>query len=175
MPYHRSVAVALMVAIQLSAACTLTNDAFTPRLLAPTVAAPDAVAGAGIDVVPPSTLEAAMNERCTDGVKNGNEGDVDCGGQCACPAGSLCARPSDCLTAACRGDGRCARARCDDGLQNQDETAPDCGGSCEAIATPSKTGPPTHSAKPFASQSSPRHGQRQTSPHSARPEAIIRH
>lgn len=43
---------------------------------------------------------------CTDGIQNGNETGVDCGGSCApCPT-------------------------CNDGIQNGDETGVDCGGSC---------------------------------------------
>jgi len=44
---------------------------------------------------------------CFDGIKNGDETGVDCGGSCA-----------ECTT-------------CDDGIQNGDETGIDCGGSCE--------------------------------------------
>ncbi len=44
---------------------------------------------------------------CTDGVQNGNETGVDCGGDCApCPT-------------------------CDDGIQNGNETGVDCGGDCD--------------------------------------------
>ena len=44
---------------------------------------------------------------CFDGIQNGNETGVDCGGDCTpCPT-------------------------CDDGIQNGDETGVDCGGSCE--------------------------------------------
>lgn len=44
---------------------------------------------------------------CFDGIQNGNETGVDCGGTCA-----------SCAT-------------CDDGIQNGDETGIDCGGSCD--------------------------------------------
>ncbi len=45
---------------------------------------------------------------CSDGIQNGDETGVDCGGSCnACPT-------------------------CSDGIQNQDETGVDCGGSCVA-------------------------------------------
>ncbi|KAA3635006.1 MAG: hypothetical protein DWQ02_10495 [Bacteroidetes bacterium] len=44
---------------------------------------------------------------CTDGIQNGNETGVDCGGDCApCPT-------------------------CDDGIMNGDETGVDCGGICD--------------------------------------------
>jgi len=39
---------------------------------------------------------------CTDGVKNGAETDVDCGGSCpVCLSGDACTQDSDCLTGAC--------------------------------------------------------------------------
>jgi hypothetical protein len=48
---------------------------------------------------------------CNDGIQNGDETDIDCGGSCdPCPT-------------------------CDDGIQNGDETGVDCGGSCDACFT----------------------------------------
>lgn len=47
---------------------------------------------------------------CADGVMNGNETGIDCGGECA------------------------ACATCTDGIMNGDETGVDCGGSCSACA-----------------------------------------
>ena len=62
------------------------------------------------------TLGQACNEEsgnkisCFDGIQNGNETAVDCGGDCApCPT-------------------------CDDGIKNGDEDGVDCGGSCEPCA-----------------------------------------
>ncbi len=46
---------------------------------------------------------------CTDGIRNGDEEGVDCGGSC----------PDTCDT-----------STCDDGIQNGDEEGVDCGGSC---------------------------------------------
>ena len=41
---------------------------------------------------------------CSDGVKNGNETDTDCGGSCkGCATGKVCAKPADCATGACSG------------------------------------------------------------------------
>ncbi len=48
---------------------------------------------------------------CDDGILNGDETGIDCGGSCA------------------------ACATCDDGILNGDETGVDCGGSCAACAT----------------------------------------
>lgn len=46
---------------------------------------------------------------CTDGEKNGNEADIDCGGPCgACADGATCARHADCHAGLCAG-GRCVR------------------------------------------------------------------
>ncbi len=68
---------------------------------------------------------------CTDGVKDGSETDVDCGGsQCpACAATKGCAKPSDCASGVCQ-DGVCQAPTCTDGVKNGDETGVDCGGSC---------------------------------------------
>ncbi len=56
---------------------------------------------------------------CNDGVQNGDETGVDCGGSCtACTVS-----PS-----------------CNDGVQNGDETGVDCGGSCPACVAPDSCG-----------------------------------
>jgi len=70
--------------------------------------------------------------RCDDGVMNGDETDVDCGGaDCpSCQAGETCNVDADCETAVCV-DEVCAVATCDDNLKNGDETDIDCGGACE--------------------------------------------
>jgi hypothetical protein len=66
---------------------------------------------------------------CTDGAKNGNETDVDCGGDCPrCGSEKSCAHGADCLTAACV-NGVCASASCDNGVQDSTETDIDCGGT----------------------------------------------
>ena len=51
------------------------------------------------------------NEMCSDGIKNQDEVEVDCGGSCL-----------PCAT-------------CDDGIKNQGETMTDCGGPCEPCPT----------------------------------------
>ncbi len=71
---------------------------------------------------------------CDDGLQNGDETGVDCGGSCD-PCGSS--------------------SSCDDGLQNGDETGVDCGGSCDPCA-------PTGSCDaPSGLASSPRKGGRE--------------
>jgi hypothetical protein len=62
---------------------------------------------------------------CGDGVRNGLETDVDCGGDCpsGCGATRGCAVDADCAGGACV-------ANCADGERDQDETGVDCGGGC---------------------------------------------
>jgi hypothetical protein len=67
---------------------------------------------------------------CNDGVKNGSETDVDCGGNCQpCGDGRKCVGNSDCVSVICL-SGVCKSApNCNDGLQNNDESDVDCGGN----------------------------------------------
>ena len=52
---------------------------------------------------------------CGDGVKNGSETDVDCGGSCAdCTPGHSCASGGDCTSGVCTG-GVCQSPTCADG------------------------------------------------------------
>ena len=72
---------------------------------------------------------------CNDGVQNGHETDIDCGGAgCpACPAGGHCQGPGDCQSGICT-TGVCQDASCTDGLQDGTETGIDCGGpSCARL------------------------------------------
>jgi hypothetical protein len=67
---------------------------------------------------------------CTDGVRNGVETDVDCGGGCpACADGKSCSSFSDCTSVVCS-QARCQPASCTDGAKNSQETDVDCGGTC---------------------------------------------
>ena len=71
-----------------------------------------------------------VDPQCIDGILDGDETDIDCGGSCdACPDGAACLSDGDCEGASCVG-GICSAAECDDGFQNGDETDIDCGGSC---------------------------------------------
>ena len=73
---------------------------------------------------------------CSDGVKNGNETGIDCGGgTCpACATGVACLVPSDCINKVCTLN-VCAAATCSDLVQNGNETDVDCGGgTCAACA-----------------------------------------
>lgn len=71
-----------------------------------------------------------MAARCDDGLANGDEADIDCGGAdptCArCADGARCAAASDCASQRCLG-ARCVS--CGDGLRNGTETDTDCGGA----------------------------------------------
>ncbi|MBK6460902.1 MAG: hypothetical protein IPF92_07830 [Myxococcales bacterium] len=65
----------------------------------------------------------------TDGVKNGDESDVDCGGTTAprCALGKACREQDDCDATPCIG-GECKKPSPTDGLRDNDETDVDCGG-----------------------------------------------
>jgi hypothetical protein len=69
---------------------------------------------------------------CSDGILNGSESDVDCGGACApCAPTKACAAAGDCTSLVCTLH-VCQAAVCGDGVKNGDETDLDCGGSCGA-------------------------------------------
>jgi hypothetical protein len=71
---------------------------------------------------------------CADGVRDGDETDVDCGGSCRrCDPERACKDDGDCRSGRCM-RGACAAPRCDDGLYNGDESSTDCGGSCPPCA-----------------------------------------
>jgi hypothetical protein len=80
---------------------------------------------------------------CTDGVKDGTETDVDCGGAtCSpCPDNDTCLLAGDCTDGVCSGNPlTCQAPTCTDGVKNGSETDTDCGGSCNALG---KTCPPS--------------------------------
>jgi len=113
---RRVTAVALCtLAAAVLAACSVSAVTFTPPDQSPS-------GDAGTDASAPPA--------CGDGVRNGDETDVDCGGRCArCDIGRSCAASADCATAVCI-TGECQPAACNDGVHNGDETDVDCGGSC---------------------------------------------
>jgi hypothetical protein len=70
-------------------------------------------------------------DTCSDGQKNGDETDVDCGGSCSpCADQDGCATASDCLSSVCS-NGICQAPTCADSIQNGDEAGIDCGGPCQ--------------------------------------------
>jgi hypothetical protein len=75
---------------------------------------------------------------CRDGVQDGTETAIDCGGLTCFPCGDgrACLVDDDCVSFTCSTDHLCIEPpSCIDGVQNQDETAPDCGGLlCGACA-----------------------------------------
>jgi|GEM_PF-870429 len=102
------------LACAVGATCQLASDCLSTLCVAGTCQAP-----------PPS---------CTDGIKNGSEASIDCGGSCpnACANGASCLVASDCVSASCV-SGLCKAApTCTDGLKNGTETGVDCGGPCSA-------------------------------------------
>lgn len=72
---------------------------------------------------------------CSDGIKNGTESDVDCGGSCGvCANLKACGGNTDCSSGVCKA-GQCNAVSCMDGLKNGKETDVDCGGTdCTACA-----------------------------------------
>ena len=74
---------------------------------------------------------------CGDGTLNGNETDVDCGGDCGgCEPGEGCTVPSDCVSGVCQ-DKQCLAPTCLDGVRNGDEDCDDGAesASCDADCT----------------------------------------
>ncbi len=63
-----------------------------------------------------STSKSETTNTCTDGIQNGDETGIDCGGTCD---------PCESIT-------------CNNGVQDGDETGVDCGGSCENICESEK-------------------------------------
>jgi hypothetical protein len=76
--------------------------------------------------------------QCADGIRDGNESDVDCGGSCGpCGVGRACTFAADCVTGDCVGF-VCVTpptSSCTDHVKNGAETDVDCGGSdCPACS-----------------------------------------
>ncbi|MFH1506305.1 MAG: hypothetical protein ABIE94_04960 [archaeon] len=71
---------------------------------------------------------------CNNGIEDGNETDIDCGGVCeGCGENEYCDSNSDCESGACV-SGECTTpvSLCSNGVKDGDETDIDCGGSCTA-------------------------------------------
>ncbi len=83
----------------------------------------------------PGVALCCQPRACADGVRNGTESDVDCGGPCAdCGTGERCNNAFDCLSRVCGAGGCAAGAQlccqapsCGDGIANGGEPVPDCG------------------------------------------------
>ena len=75
--------------------------------------------------------------RCDDGVINGTETGLDCGGACGpCGDGVPCLDSDDCLSGVCVAQ-QCVAPSCDDGIKNGAESDVDCGGTCAPCRGPS--------------------------------------
>jgi hypothetical protein len=79
---------------------------------------------------------------CANGIKDGNETDIDCGGSCRkCGTGKTCQGPADCASGYCKNQ-VCTVPTCSDNVKNGTESDVDCGGSCpRCLNTQQCTGP----------------------------------
>ncbi len=78
------------------------------------------------------TIDTSLKPlNCTNGIKNDEETDIDCGGSCGlCELGKICGINSDCKTNFCNNN-ICSAPKCDDTIKNADESDIDCGGACK--------------------------------------------
>ena len=81
-----------------------------------------------VDKVCAGSPKKCAAPKCDDGLLNGDETDVDCGGSCAtkCGPGDACEMNVDCTGGICTGS-TCAPS-CTDGVLNNSEKGVDCGG-----------------------------------------------
>ena len=102
----------------------------------------DAASSSSSDAADASgSSETADPASCRDGVRNGDEVGVDCGGMCGGCDGSRCGTDADCADSpcvggVCGGDDPTDDPACSDGMQNGAETGIDCGGTCVACGAP---------------------------------------
>lgn len=84
-------------------------------------------------LTPSFKLDPVDGASCENSRRDGDESDVDCGGDhCdACKLGRDCRADIDCVNESCVA-GKCADPSCADDEVNQDETDVDCGGICGA-------------------------------------------
>ncbi len=74
--------------------------------------------------------DAGNGASCENGVRDGDETSLDCGGSCpACADGDNCSVPDDCASGVCQ-RGRCLVPTCMDEVRNGRETGRDCGADC---------------------------------------------
>ncbi len=84
-----------------------------------------------------STTSTTLGASCVNGIKDGSETDIDCGGgTCpACAPGQMCGNSADCQSLVCSG-GTCQSPSCADAVKNGTETDIDCGGgTCPACGS----------------------------------------
>ncbi len=119
---------------------------------------PDPIAGctdeAAHNYNPDATEDDGSCETCSDGILNGDETDIDCGGSlCAACAVPGCTDESahNYNPDATEDDGSCET--CSDGILNGDETGVDCGGAlCMACPVPGCTDATAHNYDPNATE-----------------------
>jgi hypothetical protein len=89
----------------------------------------------GIASAPAPLTVSATAARCNDGIANGDEIDVDCGGSCVrCADGQHCTSAADCSGPVCNA-GVCLTPSCTDGVRDNRESDVDCGGPvCHACS-----------------------------------------
>jgi hypothetical protein len=82
------------------------------------------------DISGPMSDLSGLPPSCRNGVKDGDETDVDCGGLICpgCATGRFCFHARDCLSLFCTNNA-CDPPSCTDGVKNGDETDVDCGGA----------------------------------------------
>jgi formylglycine-generating enzyme required for sulfatase activity len=128
---------AVLVSIGFVVACSTSNDVEPGGGGATPTGAP---VGAQCSVPEDCQSRVCTNGTCQapsskDGVKNGDETDVDCGGAGAdvprCGTGKGCAVGGDCTTGVCT-NGVCGQPGID-GIKNNSETDVDCGGPGEGV------------------------------------------
>ncbi len=84
-----------------------------------------------------ATSLTCVASQCLDGVKNGTETDIDCGGSCGndCKVGQVCKSSADCASGTCGSNNVCVATQCMDGVKDGAETDKDCGGgTCSGCA-----------------------------------------
>ena len=94
--------------------CAVFAIVFTPGCGSVSSKDPDASPGGG-----DAHSNADASSPCSNGTKDGNETDVDCGGSCGpCSAGKTCATGNDCASGNCPGDDLvCCDTACDSTCQ----------------------------------------------------------
>ncbi len=114
------------------------NSHLLPLVFVALVAVALPMAGCGDDATCNQNNNGQAGPTCSDGIQNGDEVGVDCGGLCAarCPMDTPCTGHDECQSGFCHPTtGLCTAPTCTDGFLNQDETAVDCGGVCGATCT----------------------------------------
>jgi len=83
------------------------------------------------DTRPDASPDAEVPAACRNGLKDGSETDIDCGGLgCApCPATRSCLENRDCATGPCVNGFCAAAASCKNGMRDGEESDNDCGGT----------------------------------------------